>query len=62
MGKDWHKEHFRCYQSGCEKWLTGQRYVIREGHPFCLTCFEQIFADVCEECTKPIGINVKVWH
>ncbi|CAG2171987.1 unnamed protein product [Oppiella nova] len=57
MSKDWHSGHFCCWQ--CDASLTGLRYVLREEHPFCVKCFEQIHANVCEECTKPIGIDSK---
>ncbi|XP_054164060.1 four and a half LIM domains protein 2-like isoform X3 [Oppia nitens] len=67
MGKEWHTNHFCCWK--CDLTLSGQRYVIREGHPFCIKCYEQSHANVCEECTKPIGIdskdlcyNEKHWH
>jgi hypothetical protein len=57
MSKDWHSAHFCCWQ--CDGSLTGMRYVLREDHPFCIKCYEQVHANVCEECTKPIGIDSK---
>lgn len=57
MSKDWHSAHFCCWQ--CDGALTGMRYVLREDHPFCIKCYEQVHANVCEECTKPIGIDAK---
>jgi hypothetical protein len=40
MSKDWHSAHFCCWQ--CDGSLTGMRYVLREDHPFCIKCYEQV--------------------
>ena len=58
MSKDWHSGHFCCWQ--CDESLTGQRYVLRDDHPYCVRCYEQVFANSCEECGKQIGIDSKV--
>ncbi|XP_055909444.1 four and a half LIM domains protein 2 isoform X5 [Eupeodes corollae] len=57
MNKDWHSGHFCCWQ--CDESLTGQRYVIRDDHPYCIKCYENVFANTCEECSKIIGIDSK---
>ncbi|XP_022708439.1 four and a half LIM domains protein 2-like isoform X1 [Varroa jacobsoni] len=57
MNKDWHSGHFCCWQ--CDDSLTGQRYVLRDEHPYCVRCYEQVFANSCDECSKPIGIDSK---
>ncbi|XP_017956348.1 prickle planar cell polarity protein 3 isoform X11 [Drosophila navojoa] len=57
MDKDWHSGHFCCWQ--CDESLTGQRYVIRDDHPYCIKCYENVFANTCEECNKIIGIDSK---
>ncbi|EEB12480.1 limpet, putative [Pediculus humanus corporis] len=57
MSKDWHSGHFSCWQ--CDEALTGQRYVLRDEHPYCIKCYESVFANVCEECNKIIGIDSK---
>ncbi|KFM80481.1 Four and a half LIM domains protein 2, partial [Stegodyphus mimosarum] len=57
MSKDWHSAHFCCWQ--CDESLTGQRYVLRDEHPYCVRCYEQVFANSCEECGKLIGIDSK---
>ncbi|XP_052738681.1 prickle planar cell polarity protein 3-A isoform X2 [Bicyclus anynana] len=57
MNKDWHSGHFCCWQ--CDESLTGQRYVLRDEHPFCIKCYESVFANGCEECNKIIGIDSK---
>lgn len=58
MSKDWHSGHFCCWQ--CDESLTGQRYVLRDEHPYCIKCYESVFANGCEECNKIIGIDSKV--
>lgn len=58
MNKDWHSDHFCCWQ--CDSALTGQRYILRDEHPYCIKCYEDIFANSCDECAKPIGIDSKV--
>lgn len=58
MNKDWHSGHFCCWQ--CDESLTGQRYVLRDEHPYCIKCYESVFANGCEECNKTIGIDSKV--
>ncbi|XP_015605899.1 paxillin-B isoform X2 [Cephus cinctus] len=57
MNKDWHSGHFCCWQ--CDESLTGQRYVLRDEHPYCIKCYESVFANACEECNKIIGIDSK---
>lgn len=54
-GRSWHMKHFAC--SNCERELGGQRYVMRDGRPFCCGCFEQLFSDYCETCGLPIGVD-----
>ncbi|XP_014242506.1 prickle planar cell polarity protein 3-A isoform X4 [Cimex lectularius] len=57
MSKDWHSGHFCCWQ--CDESLTGQRYVLRDDHPYCIKCYESVFANSCDECNKTIGIDSK---
>ncbi|XP_065331707.1 four and a half LIM domains protein 2 isoform X3 [Cloeon dipterum] len=57
MNKDWHSSHFCCWQ--CDESLTGHRYVLRDDHPYCISCYESVFANQCEECNKIIGIDSK---
>lgn len=58
MNQDWHSGHFCCWQ--CDESLTGQRYVLRDEHPYCIKCYENVFANTCDECNKIIGIDSKV--
>nr|CAH7740964.1 unnamed protein product [Callosobruchus chinensis] len=57
MNKDWHGQHFCCWQ--CDESLTGQRYVLRDDHPYCVSCYESVFANACEKCSRIIGIDSK---
>lgn len=47
--------HFACHE--CEKQLGGQRYIMREGKPFCLLCFDAMFAEYCDYCGEAIGVD-----
>lgn len=54
-GRAWHMKHFCC--SECERQLGGQRYIMRDGRPFCLPCFDAMFAEYCDSCGEPIGVD-----
>lgn len=54
-GRAWHMKHFSC--SECERQLGGQRYIMREGRPYCLHCFDAMFAEYCDSCGEPIGVD-----
>ncbi|XP_074593863.1 uncharacterized protein LOC141849442 [Brevipalpus obovatus] len=81
--KVWHIACFCCYE--CRRSLGGQQYVMakpniiraNERHhirkdseyPYCLTCFNAIFAELCEECGELINCGVgsikhesRHWH
>jgi hypothetical protein len=45
-------DHFCC--SNCTKRLGGERYVMRQSQPFCLTCFETMYAEYCDTCGERI--------
>lgn len=51
--RSWHLHHFTCFE--CDKSLGGTRYVMREDRPYCLECFEGLFAENCSTCKKPIS-------
>lgn len=55
-GRFWHLGHFTCFE--CDSSLGGQRYVMRDNHPICCVCFEKMFAEFCDSCGEPIGIDV----
>ena len=54
-GRSWHMKHFCCYE--CDEQLGGQRYIMRDGRPFCCKCFEQMYAEYCEMCKQHIGVD-----
>jgi len=45
-------DHFCC--SNCKKRLGGERYVMRQTQPFCLNCFETMYAEYCDTCGERI--------
>nr|XP_057933658.1 prickle-like protein 1b isoform X2 [Doryrhamphus excisus] len=54
-GRHWHMKHFACFE--CEIMLGGQRYIMKEGRPFCCGCFESLYAEYCEACGENIGVD-----
>ena len=55
---DWVEEKMFCHH--CDDSLAGHRYVLRDDHPYCIKCYENVFANNCDECGKLIGIDSKV--
>jgi len=51
-GYSWHMDHFCC--SNCKKRLGGERYVMRQTQPYCLNCFETMYAEYCDTCGERI--------
>ncbi|XP_035280390.1 prickle-like protein 1 [Anguilla anguilla] len=54
-GRHWHMKHFACFE--CETVLGGQRYIMKDGRPFCCGCFESLYAEYCEACGEHIGVD-----
>nr|XP_039264149.1 uncharacterized protein LOC120339971 isoform X1 [Styela clava] len=54
-GRHWHMNHFCCYD--CEIVLGGQRYIMRDGKPYCTGCFETRYAEYCDTCGDLIGLD-----
>ncbi|CAB1346290.1 unnamed protein product, partial [Coregonus sp. 'balchen'] len=54
-GRHWHMKHFAC--SECETVLGGQRYIMKDGRPYCCGCFESLYAEYCEACGENIGVD-----
>ncbi|KAI1885357.1 hypothetical protein AGOR_G00219310 [Albula goreensis] len=50
-------ENFDC--DNCKDSLFGKKYVLWEESPFCVTCYESLYSNTCEECKKPIGCNCR---
>ncbi|XP_026182382.1 prickle-like protein 1b isoform X2 [Mastacembelus armatus] len=54
-GRHWHMKHFVCFE--CETMLGGQRYIMKDGRPYCCGCFESLYAEYCEACGENIGVD-----
>ncbi|KAH1188001.1 prickle planar cell polarity protein 3 isoform X1 [Mauremys mutica] len=54
-GRHWHMRHFCCFE--CEEALGGQRYVMHQSRPYCCRCYQALYAEYCDACGEPIGIN-----
>ncbi|KAA0724716.1 Prickle-like protein 1 REST/NRSF-interacting LIM domain protein 1 [Triplophysa tibetana] len=54
-GRHWHMKHFACFE--CETVLGGQRYIMKDGRPYCCGCFESLYAEYCEACGEHIGVD-----
>lgn len=54
-GRAWHMNHFACTE--CDRQLGGQRYIMRDSRPYCLHCFDAMFAEYCDSCGDPIGVD-----
>uniref|UniRef100_H0WVZ0 Four and a half LIM domains 2 n=4 Tax=Strepsirrhini TaxID=376911 RepID=H0WVZ0_OTOGA len=50
-------ERFDCHH--CNESLFGKKYILREESPYCVPCFEALYANTCEECRTPIGCDCK---
>ena len=50
-------EEFCCWH--CHQSLAGSRYILKDENPFCLRCYEDLYAHVCEECKTKIGTGSK---
>lgn len=37
-GRSWHMRHFCCHD--CDKCLGGERYLMKDGTPYCCSCFQ----------------------
>ncbi|XP_073994557.1 espinas isoform X2 [Rhodnius prolixus] len=54
-GKAWHMNHFTCTE--CLEALGGHRYIMRHRSPYCLNCFDTLFAEFCDACGEPITVD-----
>uniref|UniRef100_A0A3Q4G103 Prickle homolog 1b n=1 Tax=Neolamprologus brichardi TaxID=32507 RepID=A0A3Q4G103_NEOBR len=54
-GRHWHMKHFACFE--CGTMLGGQRYIMKDGRPYCCGCFESLYAEYCESCGENIGVD-----
>merc|ERR1712141_826139 len=56
--EEFYEEKMFCHH--CDDSLAGHRYVLRDDHPYCIKCYENVFANNCDECGKIIGIDSKL--
>ncbi|XP_053565075.1 four and a half LIM domains protein 5 [Bombina bombina] len=43
----------------CKESLYGKKYTLKGASPYCVKCYENLFANVCEGCKKPIECDSK---
>eukprot|EP00741_Cyanophora_paradoxa_P005258 tig00000865_g5097.t1 len=55
LGRRWHAACFVC--SSC-KASIGSKFNQQDGKPFCKACFENLHAQKCDKCEKPITESV----
>jgi len=44
----------------CEQTLSQQRYILHDGLPYCIRCYETNYSNVCAECGILIATDSKV--
>ncbi|GFN76170.1 protein prickle [Plakobranchus ocellatus] len=54
-GSSWHMKHFCCLE--CDRQLGGQRYIMRDGRPYCCGCFQRLYSEYCDTCGESIGVD-----
>jgi len=57
MEQNYHKDHLACKH--CDKKLIACRYILKDENPYCIPCYQELFAHNCFECKKPIGPDYK---
>ncbi|CAF1222944.1 unnamed protein product [Rotaria sordida] len=43
----------------CDRNLAGSRYILKDDRPYCIKCYEDRFANTCDECRRKIGTDSK---
>lgn len=46
--------------SRCQASLCGHKYIQVEDGPHCISCYEHLYANTCQECKELIGHSAKV--
>ena len=44
----------------CQQTLSQQRYILHDGLPYCIHCYETNYSNVCNECGLLIATDSKV--
>ncbi|KAL1140287.1 hypothetical protein AAG570_000219 [Ranatra chinensis] len=65
LNKTWHQDHFNCCH--CKKPISGQKFNVHDGRPYCENDYAQLFLKRCHGCNLPIRDVVVValdknWH
>ncbi|KTF87534.1 hypothetical protein cypCar_00007189 [Cyprinus carpio] len=62
-------ERFDC--DNCKESLYGRKYIQAEDNPYCIPCYDSLFANTCDECKELIGHDsrtglksspIALWH
>ncbi|XP_077371400.1 four and a half LIM domains protein 2-like [Festucalex cinctus] len=64
-GISWHESCFIC--KSCQQTIGTRSFIQKDASNYCLHCFEELFAQQCIHCKKPIttgGVNYhdQPWH
>jgi len=51
-------ERFDC--DNCKESLYGRKYIQAEDNPYCIPCYDSLFANTCDECKELIGHDSRV--
>lgn len=44
----------------CSVSLLGKKFMLKDGNPYCLKCYDRVFCNYCEECKEAIESGSKV--
>ena len=44
----------------CQQTLSQQRYILHDGLPYCIHCYEANYSNLCNECGLLIATDSKV--
>ncbi|KAF5905813.1 four and a half LIM domains protein 3-like [Clarias magur] len=50
-------ERFDC--DNCKESLYGRKYIQAEENPYCIPCYDSLFANTCDECKELIGHDAR---
>lgn len=44
----------------CTTSLLGKKYLLKDDNPYCISCYDRVFSNYCEECKEAIRSDSKV--
>jgi hypothetical protein len=53
LDKKWHPHHFVCTK--CRKPIVSKSYPVKDGKPYCASCYQDTFLPRCTICGHPIA-------